>query len=878
MKSTIKILLIALCVVAMSGVAWGQTVTSTGTGGNWSATGTWVGGVVPVSGDNVIIADGATVTINTTVPASGSLTSLTIGQGTSGTLIFDATARTITISGDVTVAAGGTFITQSATSATHSMTIGGDLTNSGTFDMSRGGTTFVCNVTFNKNGNQTVSGAGGTTRFFLIVVDLGTSNSNTLEISSTNFAANDTLLGRISGTAGLRNGTLKLSGSYAFSGKFFSPAGYTIASTAGIWINNSNVTVSAQNGTPTLNGLLKISAGTYNVGTSSGNSLEYGSGATFTIEGGSLNVAGRFSGTGTTQTITFSMSGGTITVTTQGNGAARGDFDIPASGSSFTMSAGTIAIQKASTAGTPLDYRNVAGTTSITGGTVQFGNASTSGAPTFNVGVSSGATSKLPNMTVNGTGTPTVKLITAITITGNISIASGGTLDANGLNISVSGNWSNSGTFTSGTQTVTFNGSSAQTYTQSGSGDFSSLTLNNSSGLTLNNSLTINGTLTLTSGNITLGTKNLTLNGSVSGAAATKCIVTDGTGGVARGMPAGPENLFQFPIGPTTTTYNPLTLVLKSGDPVDTFTVRVEQNITSGVGTTDTTLCVNRTWDVSEKTASGNHALLKFQWKTDEDGSNVGSILLTSAYHFNSGNGRYELVENAAGTGSGTSGDPYIGRMLDTTATSFSPYIVGASGGLPIQLSSFTGTLINNNHVKLDWTTASEINNYGFYVQKKRQGESEWSEFPNSFIPGHGTTNVPQRYTFTDNSVVAVTTQYRLKQVDLDGTIHYTEPIQVDVLTAVKEVAPIQFALLQNYPNPFNPSTEIKFSVDVTSKTTLAVYNLLGQRVATLFDDVAEAGQFYRVKLDASSFSSGMYFYKLENGKKNELKKLMLLK
>jgi hypothetical protein len=89
---------------------------------------------------------------------------------------------------------------------------------------------------------------------------------------------------------------------------------------------------------------------------------------------------------------------------------------------------------------------------------------------------------------------------------------------------------------------------------------------------------------------------------------------------------------------------------------------------------------------------------------------------------------------------------------------------------------------------------------------------------------------------------------------------------------------PKQFVLLQNYPNPFNPSTEIKFSVEATDRATLEVFNTLGQKVATLFDDVAEAGRYYRVRFSGENLSSGVYFYRLQSGTKSELKRLLLLK
>lgn len=196
---------------------------------------------------------------------------------------------------------------------------------------------------------------------------------------------------------------------------------------------------------------------------------------------------------------------------------------------------------------------------------------------------------------------------------------------------------------------------------------------------------------------------------------------------------------------------------------------------------------------------------------------------------------------------------------------------------LPVELSSFTGTVVNNG-VRLDWTTASEVNNYGYYVQKRPTGGTEWNELANSFIPGHGTTNEPHHYTFTDTTALTTPTQYRLKQVDLDGAISFTDPIEVVSPTGVKETAPFEFVLKQNYPNPFNPETNIKFSVEHAGRATLEIYNLLGQKVATLFDDVVEAGFYHTVKFNGRNLASGVYFYRLESGYQADLKKLLLLK
>ncbi|MDI6804735.1 MAG: T9SS type A sorting domain-containing protein [Bacteroidota bacterium] len=93
-----------------------------------------------------------------------------------------------------------------------------------------------------------------------------------------------------------------------------------------------------------------------------------------------------------------------------------------------------------------------------------------------------------------------------------------------------------------------------------------------------------------------------------------------------------------------------------------------------------------------------------------------------------------------------------------------------------------------------------------------------------------------------------------------------------------KEIVPAEFILSQNYPNPFNPSTQIKFSADKTARTKLEIFNLLGQKVLTLFDEVAEAGRYYTVQFDAKNLTTGVYYYKLQNEQKSQIKKLLLLK
>ncbi len=199
---------------------------------------------------------------------------------------------------------------------------------------------------------------------------------------------------------------------------------------------------------------------------------------------------------------------------------------------------------------------------------------------------------------------------------------------------------------------------------------------------------------------------------------------------------------------------------------------------------------------------------------------------------------------------------------------------------MPVQLASFAASYLNDEGVQLVWTTISEINNYGFYVERKAEEEENFTELPNSFREGHGSTLEPQDYSFMDSSIPQAGVYfYRLRQEDNDGLISYSQVVSISVATlSVKEEGPIEFRLHQNYPNPFNPTTTIKFSVEKVENVKVVVYNMLGQEVTRLFDDVAEPGYYYTVEFNGASLSSGIYFYRILTDSQSELKKMQLVK
>jgi hypothetical protein len=187
---------------------------------------------------------------------------------------------------------------------------------------------------------------------------------------------------------------------------------------------------------------------------------------------------------------------------------------------------------------------------------------------------------------------------------------------------------------------------------------------------------------------------------------------------------------------------------------------------------------------------------------------------------------------------------------------------------LPVELTSFIANVNNVGNVVLNWSTATELNNQMFEIER-RSNEGQYTTI--GYVEGFGTTTEPQEYSYTDNTVGSGTYFYRLKQIDFGGQYEYSDEIEVEVN------GPLTFALEQNYPNPFNPSTNIKYSVPENSFVKLSVYNLVGEEVSVLVNETVDAG-FYDIAFNATNLPSGTYFYRLQTGNIVQTKKMVLMK
>lgn len=210
-------------------------------------------------------------------------------------------------------------------------------------------------------------------------------------------------------------------------------------------------------------------------------------------------------------------------------------------------------------------------------------------------------------------------------------------------------------------------------------------------------------------------------------------------------------------------------------------------------------------------------------------------------------------------------------NTLTLTGMTGTEYTLATFGDdpLPVELSSFTAKMVNQK-VILNWSTATEVNNYGFDIERRLI--SDWEII--GFVQGNGNSNSPKNYSFADENKLNGNLQYRLKQIDNDGKINYSKVIEVSSM-------PTEYALYQNYPNPFNPTTSIAFTLVKDNLVNINVYSVLGELVTNITNKVYPAG-LHKLEFNSMNIPSGVYLYQIkvgENGSEfTSVKKMILLK
>lgn len=763
--------------------------------GNWSSISVWSSGLIPTSSDDVIIGNGFTVTIDADADAK----SLTVGGGTSGILIYESSnTRTLNVVNDVTILSGASFTSNTTGNpgGTHNLNVGGSIVNNGTLDFYNSNKRFVT-IKFTGSASKTFSGTGGTTDIYKITINKGTSIASVLELSTSNFSVRGNTT---NGTdfLTLTNGLFKLSGSFTGSSIVF-PILYTnngidaywISSTTGFCLNNSNYTVIAQACMMLLNGRLEIIAGTYNLGNYFDHDIALLSGGNCVVSGGALNVAESI-GSYEAASHTYTQSGGTVTVCTYANDwGSYGSFHLTSS-STFNMSGGSLVIRYPNinaTASSAYDYYNFAGTKTITGGTVQFGDASSGSAKTFNV---SGG--NFPNLLVTNTSgnhqvnlstlnsiTPEVFLTTTLqnntkldagatygcdmTFDGLITVGSGATYYQGARTHTWKGNFTNNGTFSTTTGTVILNGTSAQTIGGSSATTLYNVTVNNSNGVIISKGPTVSNILTFTAGNVTASSSSepikLDVSASVTGNGDGKCVV----GYCAKNTNS--TSKFTFPVGTSSTQRT--ASVTPSATTATTWLVKYFSSGYSDLSVTGIGNVVSNQYWTIDRTSGSANSKIELTWNAASSLSTTTNMVVA---HYNGAD--WETAGNSALTGNATAG------TINSNANwgNYSPFTIGYSSiALPIELVNFSANKFKND-VMVSWRTASEINNDYFVIERSFDGHHFT---PIARIDGAGNSTHTIDYKIEDKDYVNGVNYYKLIQTDYNGDETISDIVSVDM-------------------------------------------------------------------------------------------------
>ncbi len=845
----IVFVLLTLCTVTVS-----AQITSAASG-NWNATATWVGGVVPTATDNVVIANGHSVTVNTNVTVA----SVTVGQGASGTLTFtNAASDTVTITGNLTIASGASFVVPSqitttgnttALSATiagvastaglingmnisgigipsgttiaafdattitlslpstatgtavaltigfnHALSLGGNLTNNGTLDLSLGMSAGVCNVTFNNQaGNQTVSGSGTMTRCGQITVDKGAMAN---KVSSTINVSSSTIA-YVFGTWEQTAGRVNTSGTVNIGSATDTACALNIINSGSAAIL-SNINVFGKLLVNTTDSVL-VGAGTQKIDVTNGGK---GSEAIFTS--GTVMVYGKIASNSLS---VLTVNGANIIVDPKGfaTAAPAGTdyaFRTTTGGGTnpFTFTGGTITILNPnSTPGANPEINLNSSIPPVVSGTATFilGDGSNTVSSTAGYRLSMQNGTSLNHLIVN-TGTVGVALLKNLVLNGTLTITSCGALSGTGL------------TWTA--PRYVFDGDVAQVTGAIMPATVNTVVIDNPAGVTSSQSLTITDTLYL-------------LSGTLSGPYTANVTVTN----VA---PAAPVHLVAYDSSST-----------KVG-------IRWRQN-------TERDFLRYRIYRGTSPAPTA---------KVD---STTGGIADTSKLFTGLTNGTTYYFRVTAVDSAGLE-SPYSNEV-SATPSAVAPVNVAPAASVNLVVFDTSSTKIG---IKWQKNTESDFLRYRIY-----RGTSTSPTTKVDSTTG-GIADTSKLFTGLTNG-----TKYYLRVTAVDSAgleSPYSNEVSATPGTAVSvekvlDKTPTEYALSQNYPNPFNPTTRITFALAKRGNTTLKVYDLLGKEVAVLVNGFYEAGTF-TATWNASEFTSGTYFFILKSGGYVETKKMILMK
>ncbi|MBK9399567.1 MAG: T9SS type A sorting domain-containing protein [Bacteroidetes bacterium] len=831
-------------------------------------------GTFPQRGDVVFIGDGHNISMN----VNSVTASITIGQGSSGSLLYsNYLTFLMVVAGNITVNSGAAFGYASNSSRMHNLFISGSIINNGSVDLYVDANDYV-NVTFNSAINSVISGTGS---WDLNRVTVFKSTLISYRLEATVLAFETAIRELVVGF-----------GTYVHNNRFtynVNPAlgDFTVGPNAIIQVMDGVLHLSPNSNYVYLQGQITVTAGTMRIGSATGNfGLRYDqSGAgipAIDVTGGTLSVYGgiTYRSGNSGDPLRFSQSGGNVLLNSGSTGTNLEVFNVGNSASSrFTMSAGTITLQKPGSGAGLTDFNicGTSGTVTVSGGTVVFGNASTASGSTFKF--TPYGTVNHPNFRVSGPAAAIVTLCPVANSTSDFRVMSLN-IDANKIfdNRSVSGTtgdsrniiltdnfdglhaFYNNGTFTPRTGTITLQGGEGLWIGGSSTTSFYNLTLNNSMGSNLTQTIQISNTLLMLDGVMfsSAATPVVCLAGAASNIGSSISYVD---GPMQQLVASSSAQSINFPVGKNG-AYRPIILAVQhSSVATVTYTSEVWNNSARAMGYS---LPPTLTWvsDIRHYTitrsavANLSNARVTLSYGADDFVTDFSNLRVARD------NGASAWLDlGGVGTANGT------GSITSANFNGFNNYftLANASGGvnpLPVEFVKFNG-LAQGNLVMLDWTTATEVNSDFFEVQRSGDGH----EFiPIGRVMAKGFSNSISDYQFKDVQPLKGMSYYRLRQVDRDGTDEFTNIVAVNFTKSTLSV----------FPNPVADKIIRMVLPEQENGVLVAnLFDMTGKNVQYI-GNVLTDGYSRQFQIDASLLP-GTYLLKVSDGKGQEWQEKVVL-
>ncbi len=884
-KKNLKFGLLLLLLIG-SFQSYSVTYYSRISGGSWALNSTWstVGygnatntGTFPKAGDIVFIGNGH----NINIASNAACANLTIGQGLSGMLSYSSFALySLTITGNLTVNVGATLRYIGNATRSHDLIIGGNLTNNGLMDLYNDSDDFV-NILFNGKTNSVVSGNGV---YDLNTVKLTKSLLNIyyLDVQSSSFETGIRSLDATLGTYIHNNSSL-----YSVNP---SATAYTILPNVIFKVPQGTLQFSQNFSITYLEGRLDVTGGNVVIGLVTGtNGLRYNQVGTIipqlNITGGQLTVYGgiTYQTGSTTSGFHFNMSGGDALLNSGTIGTSNEAFKVnDNASSSFTMSNGTITIEKTTKGAATLADFDICGSNglvNVTGGNVKFGNNFTPNNTVFKFTPYS--TAILPNIRISGQAASTnrlrpianstsdanmLSLVIEANKTFDVRSLSGTTGDARTIKLvdnfdGLNALW-NDGNFIQRSSTVLMQGGEGLWMSGATTTTFYNLTINNSFGVSLANPINVSNSLSLIDGVLYSDAINkVTCLTTGSANIGSSIAYIDGPF-VQKVAASGPTTI-NIPIGKNN-AYRPLILTIQ------------HTNATNVDYTSEVIHGSARTLGFALPPSLSLVSAVRYYTINRSVVANLASARLTSTY------GNDDVVtdatnlrlarDNGASAWVDIGGVGSANGVGNITSSSFSGFnttftlanMLNGSNPLPVEWLSFNVErkgVINT----LSWATASEKNADYFDVQRKI-GTADFINIGRVSAVGNSIIN--SNYSFNDQVLTSSNIYYRLKQVDKDGEFTYSE------LRSISNSKQIAFSA---FPNPsYNKQVSISISEDLGVNSQLSIFDLFGRVVyEQLLNETKDARI---IPLDLRDLSHGTYFVTIHsNGVNISSQKLSLV-